>query len=170
MLLKTSLSGGILILLVIILRFLLNGKLPKRTFSLLWDIVLLRLLIPFDLPFKYGIAVPVINTTSSASNIHPGTIKLPSGTKNPFSSQTVNNTNNLNIPVLLWITVMIILLTTFTFLYLKEYKRIQENTRSPACIFRPGKLFNTTCRYSIKNWPVSFRQDLYTFNFWGITS
>ena len=67
MLLKTSLSGGILILLVIILRFLLNEKLPKRTFSLLWDIVLLRLLIPFDLPFKYGIAVPVINTTDRKS-------------------------------------------------------------------------------------------------------
>ena len=127
MLLKTSLSGGILILLVIILRFLLNEKLPKRTFSLLWDIVLLRLLIPFDLPFKYGIAVPVINTTSSASNIHKGIIKLPAGTENPFPSQAVNNTNNINIPVLIWITVMIILLIIFTFLYLKEYRKIQES-------------------------------------------
>lgn len=126
MLLKTSLSGGILIMLVIILRFLLNEKLPKKTFSLLWDIVLLRLLIPFDLPFKYGIAVPVINTTSSGSNTHPGIIKLPAGTKNPFYSQAVNNTNNHNIPMLIWITVMIILFITFTFLYLKEYRKIQE--------------------------------------------
>lgn len=126
MLLKTSLSGGILIILVIILRFLLSARLPKRTFSLLWDIVLLRLLIPFDLPFKYGIAVPAINTTSSASNIHPGIIQLPDGIKNTAASQAVNNTDNINLPVLIWISVMIALFITFTLLYLKEYRRIQE--------------------------------------------
>ncbi|MCI9077803.1 MAG: hypothetical protein HFH68_02600 [Lachnospiraceae bacterium] len=126
MLLKTSLSGGILIMLVIILRFLLTGKLPKRTFSLLWDIALLRLLIPFDLPLKYGISVPAINTTSPASDIQNSIIKLHDVTRNSAIPQAVNNTNNIKIPVLIWIIVMITLFMTFTLLYLKEYRKIQE--------------------------------------------
>lgn len=58
MLLTMSISGGILIILIIVLRFFAINKLPKKVFVLLWDIVLLRLLIPFNLPISYGIASP----------------------------------------------------------------------------------------------------------------
>ena len=52
-LLKLSISGGILILLIIVLRFCVMNKLPKKVFMLLWDIVLLRLLVPFYFPVSY---------------------------------------------------------------------------------------------------------------------
>ena len=46
-LLHMSISGGVLILLTVAVRFLAAEKLPKRTFVMLWGITALRLLIPF---------------------------------------------------------------------------------------------------------------------------
>ena len=59
MLLQMNVSAGILILLIVILRFLAIHYLPKKAFTLLWKIVLLRLLLPFHLPINFGIASPV---------------------------------------------------------------------------------------------------------------
>ncbi|MDE7045790.1 MAG: hypothetical protein K2O97_12405, partial [Acetatifactor sp.] len=49
-----SIYGGMMILVVLFLRLLLHSRLPKRIFSILWCVVLLRLLAPFsvDAPFS----------------------------------------------------------------------------------------------------------------------
>lgn len=54
-LLFMSVHGGILILAVLLLRGLLKNRLPKRTFSLLWCVALLRLLTPFSVDAPFGI-------------------------------------------------------------------------------------------------------------------
>ncbi len=46
-LLQMSVSGALLIGAVVLLRALALNRLPKRTFCLLWDLALLRLLLPF---------------------------------------------------------------------------------------------------------------------------
>ena len=46
-LLKMSLTGAVLILLVALIRRLAQGRIPKGVFPLLWGIVLIRLLVPF---------------------------------------------------------------------------------------------------------------------------
>lgn len=58
MLIHMSISGGVLILLTTAVRFLTAGKLSRRTVVLLWQIAVLRLLIPFDLPVDHGISSP----------------------------------------------------------------------------------------------------------------
>ncbi len=60
MLMHMSISGGILIILILALRMLAIKRLPKKVFVLLWEIAALRLLIPFDLPLRYGIVSPVV--------------------------------------------------------------------------------------------------------------
>ena len=60
MLMHMSISGGILIILILALRMLAVKRLPKKVFVLLWEIAALRLLIPFDLPLRYGIVSPVV--------------------------------------------------------------------------------------------------------------
>lgn len=69
MLLKMSFLASILIILIIILRSILINRLPKIVFVLLWHIVILRLLIPFDLPLEYGIATPLFNTKNHGTSI-----------------------------------------------------------------------------------------------------
>lgn len=54
-LLKMSLSGGIMVLAVIILRSILLNRFPKRVFVLFWTIVLMRLLIPFQINSVFSI-------------------------------------------------------------------------------------------------------------------
>lgn len=50
--LQMSISAAVLITAVVILRALTLYKLPKRTFLILWGVVLCRLLIPFSIPFR----------------------------------------------------------------------------------------------------------------------
>ena len=54
MLLRMSLSGGILILMIAAVRFLTVNRLPKKYFMMLWGVALLRLLMPAELPFRGG--------------------------------------------------------------------------------------------------------------------
>lgn len=60
MLMHMSISGGILIILIMALRMLAVKRLPKKVFVLLWEIAALRLLITLDLPLRYGIVSPVV--------------------------------------------------------------------------------------------------------------
>ena len=57
-LLQMSASGGILILAVALLRTLTLRVLPKRTFLILWAVVLIRLLIPFAPIFRVSLPAP----------------------------------------------------------------------------------------------------------------
>ena len=54
-LMQMSVSGGMLILAIVLIRALLINRLPKRTFLALWGIVLMRLLIPFSIPSIFGV-------------------------------------------------------------------------------------------------------------------
>lgn len=53
-LVQMSVSGAVMILAIIVVRALAINKLPKKVFVLLWDVVLLRLLIPFSIPSVFS--------------------------------------------------------------------------------------------------------------------
>lgn len=48
-LLQMSFSGAAFITAVVIIRAVAINKLPKKTFLVLWELVILRLLIPFSI-------------------------------------------------------------------------------------------------------------------------
>lgn len=54
-LLKMSASGALMIVVVTIIRAAAVNRLPKKTFPALWAVVLVRLLIPYSLPFAYSV-------------------------------------------------------------------------------------------------------------------
>lgn len=53
--LKMSLSSGILILVITMIRCTLLNRLPKKTFLFLWSIALFRLLVPLSIPSQFSI-------------------------------------------------------------------------------------------------------------------
>lgn len=65
---EMSLIGGIMILAVVILRAFGVNKLPKRAFILLWEIVLLRLLLPVSIPLPI---LPAVNNSPYMQAIVP---------------------------------------------------------------------------------------------------
>ena len=63
-LLQMSTSAAVLIAVITVLRAVSIHKLPKKTFMLLWGIVLFRLLIPISVPSVFSIYswIPQNNT------------------------------------------------------------------------------------------------------------
>lgn len=54
-LLQMSLSGAVLIVVIVVIRAVTINRLPKNTFLVLWGIVLVRLLIPFSIPSELSV-------------------------------------------------------------------------------------------------------------------
>lgn len=52
---EMSFSGAVMIMVIVILRILWINRLPKKTFLILWGIVLLRLIIPFQVSSAFSI-------------------------------------------------------------------------------------------------------------------
>ncbi|MDE7312092.1 MAG: M56 family metallopeptidase [Eubacterium sp.] len=69
-LLEMSISAGVLILFVAVLRGGTFGKLTRRTVMILWMVVLARLLLPGCLPIQNGIAAPVFCLLRRAGILH----------------------------------------------------------------------------------------------------
>ena len=52
---EMTLSGSVMILLITVVRALAIDRLPKRLFLTLWGAALLRLLVPFSIPFQFSL-------------------------------------------------------------------------------------------------------------------
>ncbi len=87
-LLSMSLAGGVMILLVILLRALALHTLPKRMFLVLWGMVLLRLLVPFSLPTPWKVDVPAWLEPVQQAALAPlaGSVSLAQMPGNPAGS------------------------------------------------------------------------------------
>lgn len=67
-LLQMSISGAILILAIVVIRAVTINRLPKKTFLVLWGIVLLRLLIPFSIPSVFSV-YSLIGQNTTVNNL-----------------------------------------------------------------------------------------------------
>lgn len=126
MLLKMSISSSILIIITIILRFFAINRLPKRFFVLLWNIAILRLLIPFDLPIHYGIVSPMVKMADTGGNYYNVTngpiIKETSG--EVFNYAVTLPLGSVKWTTIVWVTGMVVMFLFFGVLYWKEYQSI----------------------------------------------
>lgn len=86
-LLQMSISASFIILAVIIFRSLAINHLPKKTFLLMWGVVLLRLLLPVSIPSSYSIYSLI--DPNSAEQI----MKTPLVNFLPFISLSQDNSN-----------------------------------------------------------------------------
>lgn len=64
---QMSVSGAVMIVVITVLRALLLERLPKRTFLVLWQIALARLLVPFSVPFGGSVYVLVQRGTQAVT-------------------------------------------------------------------------------------------------------
>ena len=72
-LLQMSFSGAAFIAAVVIIRAVAINKLPKKTFLVLWELVILKLLIPFSIPSMFSIYTLVTRSISSTTLPEVGT-------------------------------------------------------------------------------------------------
>lgn len=91
-LLQMSFSGGILILVIVLIRTIAGSRLPKRAFLALWVVALLRLLIPFSLPSAFSFYSLVGQNVSLASDVQSlDAVSLPSGAQSSSTASLPND-------------------------------------------------------------------------------
>ena len=64
---KMSLAGSMMIAAILPIRAFLMNQFPKRTFLILWEITMVRLTIPFTIPFRFSIYSLILQKNPNAN-------------------------------------------------------------------------------------------------------
>ncbi|MCM1277326.1 MAG: M56 family metallopeptidase [Lachnospiraceae bacterium] len=135
--LEMTFAGGVMVLVITALRAVLLNKLPKRTFIFLWEIAMLRLVLPISIP-----AVTSVYSLFSLFGNSENTVQTPpktTVTNIPIISSAITEGNlqaverplpgnaqaGLSIPVcaIVWLVGMVIVLAVFVVGYISVYRR-----------------------------------------------
>lgn len=158
-LLEMSISAGVLILLLTLLR---GGKflsISKRTVMLLWLVVLARLLLPGSLPLRGGIAVPVLGLLQRVCSMHIGISKeagehvvstAPKAAS--LGAAEYMGISLMQAALLLWLAGLAVMCIYFAYSYRKQYRLLSqalplESVQLPAGI-QVSESYQTALRLS----------------------
>lgn len=133
--LQMSISAGVLIIAIIIIRALTLNRLPKKMFLALWCIALFRLLVPFSFSSRFSFYSMItellkLRTSESISPII-GTF-LYRGIPTSETMRTVEqiepltHTQGVRVSPLtiIWFIGMLAMIIYFTIIYIKNFKEL----------------------------------------------
>ena len=124
-LLEVSLSGAVFIIAVMVIRAIAINSLPKKTFLVLWEMVLLRLIIPFTIPSAFSIYTLINQNTSTPAFFEAETDNVTSAVAREYfvmiqgMEQPKANIPFVSVWFIVWCTGMILLAVFFTVSYLR---------------------------------------------------
>ena len=76
-LVQMTLSGGVFILFIVVVRALALHRLPKGAFLALWEMAALRLLLPFTIPLPFSLFTPAKHLPVVGEYLAPGGESVP---------------------------------------------------------------------------------------------
>ena len=134
-LLQMSFSGAVFIIAIVIIRAIAINKLPKKTFFVLWEMALLRLIIPFSIPSMFSVYTLFSNNISTPifSGAETGNVISVISQENQFitAQGTVQFLTNTPSSASVWFTVwfigMILFALFFAISYLHCLKEFQTS-------------------------------------------
>ena len=120
-----SFSGAAFITAAVIIRAVAINKLPKKTFLVLWELVILRLLIPFSIPSMFSIYTLVIHSISTTT--YPGTetdFNIPNiqgqfVTTQGMEQPSADIASSMSVWCIVWFAGMILFVLFFAISYLR---------------------------------------------------
>lgn len=123
-LLQMSLAASVMIIAVIILRSLFLNKLPKTTFQALWGLVVLRLVLPFEIPSPLSIYSALSSAQSFIESDAQGGFSASTIAQNAFSmpAVTANSAQAFDFTLAIWLCGTIIAAVFFAVSYRKSIK------------------------------------------------
>ena len=130
---QMSVSGAVMILVILVLRALLLERLPKKTFLVLWEIALARLLVPFSVPFGgsfYALVQCSMQAVAKAN--HPAAIRTLPGnlmagvpTETAVTPQPAVQVTSVPVWTLVWLAGALFLAAFFAVAYWKNWQKFQ---------------------------------------------
>lgn len=129
---QMSFAGAILILAIVVVRTLTINRLPKKTFLALWDVALLRLLIPFSLPSifsAYSLVeknTPIVDVARNTpvTNLFP---VAPANQITALPTNLPNTATTFSLWVIIWIVGALACALFFSVSYLKCRREFQTS-------------------------------------------
>lgn len=126
---QISLASSFLIIFILVLRLLSAFKLPRKTFTLLWKIVLIRLLLPvtIKIPMPDFLKVAEKKAVFVGHSLIPAVLS-PAGTEVSQQSSDAVAGKPLGALVLfgVWFAVMVVLLAAFIITYIRSRMHVRE--------------------------------------------
>ena len=131
-LLQMSFLGTVIILLIVVLRAVLINRLPKKTFLILWWIVLIRLLVPFSIKSVtsiYSLFQSIYSDinpvrTAQTTTFLPIHGNMPE-TANGLSEAMVQRTESISILSVIWLAGLLLCFGFFAVSYIKCYREFR---------------------------------------------
>lgn len=122
---EMSLSGGVMILAVTVIRALAINRLPKDTFLALWGVAVLRLLAPFTLPSALSVYSLFSKTAADAGVLTSGIRAVPV----PEPGNIVPGMTASSFPLwrIVWIAGSVACALFFAFSYLRCFREFQTS-------------------------------------------
>lgn len=130
-LLRMSIQAGILTVGIVLIRALGMNKLPKKSFLILWDIVLIKLLVPLSFPAKWNILALIHEFQknvgkTSASVQAEANIALTDFSISPLEQLIASKTTILpSLMMSIWVTGMVVFGVIFSVSILKDYQELR---------------------------------------------
>lgn len=134
---QMSVAGGVLILLIVVIRALAIHRLPKTTFLALWMIAALRLLLPFSIPLPFNIHIGLDVFSDVVQELPSGNIAstLPGDSPPSYDIGTAvpsPATEHISTFEILWLVGVLLLAIYFSISYFRSMRKfrmsIPDNT------------------------------------------
>ena len=126
-LVQMTLSGGVFILFIVVVRALALHRLPKGAFLALWEIAALRLLLPFTIPLPFSLFAPAKHLLVVGEYLAPGGVSVPETPAAGISVGTSTPTGTapgVVLPVV-WLAGAALMAAYFTVSYVRVRRRFR---------------------------------------------
>ncbi len=126
-LVQMTLSGGVFILFIVVVRALALHRLPKGAFLALWEMAALRLLLPFTIPLPFSLFAPAKHLPVVGEYLAPGGAAVP-GTPAmgmPSGIQAPAGTASRSILPVVWLVGAALMAAYFTVFYVRARRRFR---------------------------------------------
>ena len=137
-LMQMSISAGLLITAIVLIRAVGLNKLPKTTFLILWCVVIIRLLMPMSIPGQFSFYSAVRSITNAVSSygeqmpvtesvLSIGEWTIPGTTS---FAETTTRVYGTNIPpfIAIWLAGMLVTIVSFAVIYFKSHRNLRFAT------------------------------------------
>lgn len=129
-LVQMTLSGGVFILFIVVVRALALHRLPKGAFLALWEMAALRLLLPFTIPLPFSLFTPAKHLPVMGEYLAPGgesvpgtpAVGIPAGT--PASAGIAPS----EVMPMVWLVGVALMAAYFTVSYVRARRRFRTAT------------------------------------------
>ena len=134
---QMSVAGGVLILLIVVIRALAIHRMPKTTFLVLWMIATLRLLLPLSIPLPFNIHIGLDVFSDVVQELPSGNIAstLPGDSPPSYDIGTAvpsPATEHISTFEILWLVGVLLLAIYFSISYFRSMRKfrmsIPDNT------------------------------------------